>query len=118
MTTNPHAIKPTPKDRALADRICAMIAEHTHWACDEATRQVVNDYEEVLTDYRRLTRQIDVIINGEEGAAKQASLCDVVAQLRDIFKERDSIDQITIERLNLEVARLAEEERAVSIAAE
>jgi len=39
-------------------------------------------YEEALEDGRRLTREIDVLLNGEEGAAKQASLCDLVAQLK------------------------------------
>jgi hypothetical protein len=40
-----------------------------------------SDYEEVLEDHRRLVRELDVILNGE-GAAKQASLCDIVAQLK------------------------------------
>ena len=38
------------------------------------------DYEEVLTDHRRLVRELDVIWNGED-AARQASLCDLVAQI-------------------------------------
>jgi hypothetical protein len=41
------------------------------------------DYEEVLADHRRLVRELDVALNGEEGAAKQASLCDIVAQVLD-----------------------------------
>jgi hypothetical protein len=40
------------------------------------------DYEEVLADHRRLARELDVLLNGEEGAAKQASLADIVAQVR------------------------------------
>jgi len=38
----------------------------------------IADYEEVLADKRRLTREIDVAMHGEEGAAKQASLCDLI----------------------------------------
>lgn len=38
-------------------------------------------YEEVLADHRRLVRELDVALNGEEGAAKQASLCDIVGQV-------------------------------------
>lgn len=38
------------------------------------------DYEEVLADNRRLTRELDVLLNGD-GAAKQAALCDIVAQV-------------------------------------
>ena len=33
-------------------------------------------------DKSALTRELDVLLNGEEGAAPQASLCDLVAQLR------------------------------------
>ena len=43
----------------------------------------IADYEEVLADHRRLVRELDVLLNGEAGAAKQASLCDIVAQVRN-----------------------------------
>ena len=33
-------------------------------------------------DVRRLTREIDVALNGEAGAAPQASLCDIAAQVK------------------------------------
>lgn len=39
-------------------------------------------YEHVLADHRRLVRELDVALNGEAGAAKQASLCDIVAQVK------------------------------------
>jgi len=50
----------------------------------ETTQQrlTASDYEEVLADHRRLVRELDVALNGS-GAAKQASLCDIVAQVRD-----------------------------------
>lgn len=41
----------------------------------------VSDYEEVLADHRRLVRELDVALNGDN-AAKQASLCDIVAQVK------------------------------------
>jgi len=44
--------------------------------------KTVEDYEEVLADHNRLVRELDILINGEEVAAKQASLCDIVVQLR------------------------------------
>ncbi len=44
------------------------------------------DYEEVLADHRRLVRELDVLLNGEAGAAKQASLCDIVSQVRQWHK--------------------------------
>lgn len=39
------------------------------------------DYEAVLADHRRLVRELDVLLNGD-AAARQASLCDIVAQVR------------------------------------
>lgn len=50
-----------------------------------------SDYEEVLADHRRLVRELDVLLNGEDGAAKQASLCDIVAQVATAQKNRISI---------------------------
>lgn len=32
-------------------------------------------------DHQRLVRELDALLNGEAGAAKQASLCDIVAQV-------------------------------------
>ena len=45
-----------------------------------------DDLQEVIDDYRRLTRELDVALNGD-GAAKQASLCDIVAQVK---RERET----------------------------
>jgi len=43
----------------------------------------IADYEAVLADHHRLVRELDVLLNGEAGAAaKQASLVDIVAQVR------------------------------------
>lgn len=38
--------------------------------------------DDVLADHKRLVRELDVLLNGEAGAAEQASLCDIVAQVR------------------------------------
>ena len=46
-----------------------------HNALHDAERA---DYEEVLADHRRLVRKLDVLMNGWH-AARQASLCDLVA---------------------------------------
>ncbi len=48
-------------------------------------------YEEVLADTRRLTREIDVAMFGEEGAAKQASLCDVLKSVEDMARENRAL---------------------------
>jgi hypothetical protein len=34
-----------------------------------------------VDDVNRLVRELDVLLNGEDGAAKQASLCDIVSQV-------------------------------------
>jgi hypothetical protein len=44
------------------------------------------DYEEVLTDHRRLVRELDVLLNGTN-AAPQASLCDIVSQVAKLHRE-------------------------------
>lgn len=76
------------------------LCDHNLWkgicraAASRLSRQLVGltiaDYEEVLADHRRLVREIDVAINGE-GAAKQASLCDLVAQIKELVERRCDI---------------------------
>lgn len=45
------------------------------------------NYEEVLSDLRRLVRELDVAMHGEDGAAKQASICDLISPAREMRKE-------------------------------
>ena len=45
---------------------------------DEAN---IEDYKVALDDVKRLTRELDVALNGD-GAAQQASLCDIVCQVK------------------------------------
>lgn len=59
-------------------------AEECFLLAQQMVAIVIQDYEEVLKDKHRLVREIDVILNGEEGAARQASLCDLVSQIRDL----------------------------------
>lgn len=47
----------------------------------QAEQPTDDDYEEVLADHRRLVREMDVLLNGEACAAKQAMLCDLVSQV-------------------------------------
>ncbi|WP_071556473.1 hypothetical protein [Pseudomonas aeruginosa] len=56
----------------------------------QAEQPTADDYEEVLADHRRLVRELDVLLNGEEGVAKQASLCDLVAQVRTLRLVHDN----------------------------
>lgn len=54
----------------------------------------INDLLAAQEDHQRLVRQLDRLLNGEAGAAQQASLCDLVAQvdnfLRDDYGNRHS----------------------------
>ncbi len=42
----------------------------------------VDEWNEVYRNHQALVRELDVLLNGNAGAAKQASLCDIVAQVR------------------------------------
>lgn len=65
--------EPINHDREMAIAIEA--------ATQEKLLAPLEDYERVLADHRRLVRELDVLLNGD-GAAPQASLCDIVAQVR------------------------------------
>jgi hypothetical protein len=41
----------------------------------------IADYEAAIADHNRLVRELDVLLNGD-GAAPQASLCDLVSQIK------------------------------------
>lgn len=46
-------------------------------------------HEAAHEDHKRLVRRLDVALNGEAGAAPQASLCDVVSQVESFRRARD-----------------------------
>lgn len=43
-------------------------------------------YKEAQADTRRLVRDLDVLLNGQE-AAQQASLCDIVSQVQGMMRQ-------------------------------
>lgn len=51
----------------------------------------IADYEKVLGDKRRLAREIDVAMHGEEGAAQQASLCDLVTPAKRLREQLSGV---------------------------
>lgn len=63
-------------DEDLAERASKLINDLIDAIKSERTR--ARDFEEVLEDHRRLVRELDVILSGADGAAKQASLCDLI----------------------------------------
>lgn len=76
-------IQPRYKDAYTqrCDQLLALLAER------EQHLGEIEAYKEWAADVKRLTREIDVHMNGEEGAAMQASLCDVVGQVSDMANE-------------------------------
>lgn len=50
--------------------------------------ECIKPYEEVLEDNNRVIRMIDVVINGWDGSAEQASLIDIRKQLEGIFESK------------------------------
>ena len=69
------------------DELCPLTNPTVAW---RQLRQQLNDYKEYQEDIKQLTKQLDIIINGVEGAAKQASLCDIVSQL-SILQANDDL---------------------------
>lgn len=78
--------------------------------------QTIRDYKEANEDKKRLTREIDVIINGD-GAAQQASLCDVVGDIKALvsveakLKSRiATLENKLQDQALAELARIAQDE--------
>lgn len=67
---------------------------------EERVRELVGErdgYIEAMNSVRQLSRQLDIAMHGEENAAPQASLCDLVAPAKAFRKwilESDSILKI------------------------
>lgn len=97
MHVKPHlGLRLDKEIRAIVrDEICRSVTEHG----DRVVARVgprealtLEDYEEALASHRALVRQIDIMINGEDGAAKQASLCDLMGQLEHIIRQAKASD--------------------------
>jgi hypothetical protein len=76
-----------------------------------AALNYIDDLEDVLQSKRDLTRDLDVALNGENGAAKQGALCDLVSQAAayadkfgPAFAPRASAGDVVILQLNRDVA--------------
>lgn len=53
-----------------------------HCVNREFAGRVLLDYSKVINDHNRLVRELDAALNGEEGAAEQASLCDIADEVK------------------------------------
>lgn len=63
--------------------------------------QQIEGYKEYQRDQQRLVRELDVLINGVDGAAQQASLCDIVRQLKSM--KNNGIDLETMVQFDKDV---------------
>jgi hypothetical protein len=61
----------------------------------------IEDYEQVLADHRRLVRELDIAMHGEEGAAQQASLCDLIKPARELREAADNFGWVMIEAASI-----------------
>jgi hypothetical protein len=52
----------------------------------EILSQMAQSHGDTMDDHKRLVRELDVLLNGEVGAAQQASLCDIVAQVSRVAR--------------------------------
>jgi hypothetical protein len=57
-------------------------------------------------DIDKLTRELDVLLNGEEGAAPQASLCDIVAQVAQQKRTQQALSEPT-DAISIRMAHVA-----------
>lgn len=54
------------------------------------------DYEAVLSHQKQLVRELDVLLNGVDGAATQASLCDIVGQLKGLSRRHGGVSILSL----------------------
>lgn len=76
------ASRSVPSTLPVAEFAAAAIADALATPLGKLTSTVESERWYAAGDVDGLVRELDVLINGEEGAADQAQLCDVVAQLR------------------------------------
>jgi hypothetical protein len=71
----------------------ALTAALPHAVDESAIREA---YEAVLADHRRLVRELDVALFGEEGAAPQASLCDLIGPAKALREQvrREVVEEV------------------------
>lgn len=59
----------------------------------EAAR-LIDGYEEMAKHSRDLVRQLDVAMHGEQGAAKQATLCDLIGPAQELRERAEAAEKL------------------------
>lgn len=81
---NSESVADEPTNEELMQAVAAArtaLAAATPYADGKEDELTIEDYKETFEDHKRLVRELDVLLNGERNAARQASLCDIVAQV-------------------------------------
>lgn len=63
---------------------CNVDADHEKALAEKDKR--IEDYKEMFEDHKRLVRELDIAVYGD-GAAKQASLCDLIMPIKNKIAE-------------------------------
>lgn len=100
-------LEPKSDDEAIERAMAPATIKTLQRQLTEA-HQKLSDMQEVLDDKKRLVRDIDVIMNGEKGAAKQASLCDLIPQIKQLSTLPAQLQAARLGALE-ECAKLVEE---------
>ena len=77
---------------------------------DAEAQLVIKMQKEVIESKRKLTKEIDIILNGNN-AAEQASLCDLITQIKDLAAENQRYKEA------LEIRNWTQEEQEGLLAA-
>ncbi len=83
--TNTQQLTPVTDQRARQMKQAEACAE----VMDKGLKSLADGYTEWASDVKRLSKDIDVIMNGVQGSARQPSLCDVVSQLNTWKQQKD-----------------------------
>lgn len=85
---------------------CQEVKFPEQWSYEMVTyaAHAINSHDELLEllqahckaqdDRAKLVRELDVLLNGEDGAAIQASLCDIVAQVKKHGISFNRVDEL------------------------
>ena len=93
-------IKERDRQAIAIASLTEQLREERQWHAEKTRRVLeleglVADYREAHADKKRLTRELDVALNGEDGAAPQASLGDLVSPARALRRSEQRLAEAT-----------------------
>lgn len=83
----------SPIAQALQVEILELVGRNAKMGADlTAALDRIKTYEEVIEDHKRLVRELDVALHGTQWCASHASLCDLVAILKEHRRKHSLLD--------------------------